>query len=279
VIQYEVRDPERGLLTLNDREMIHVSGMSWPGELKGMAPLEAALHMVGAGLGAQEFAERFYGQGFSAAGIVEVPGDLEPEDAKQLKHDFARMNGGLKKAHLPAVLTNGAKWAPSTVSPEQAQFLETRQFTVSDIARFFRVPPHMVGDVEKSTSWGTGIEQQGIGFVTYTLTPWLERLEQAYTRRMLDMGRQERAFAKFNVNGLMRGDAKTRMEAYSVAIQNGWMNADDVNALEDRPPLPDGHGQTYYVQGALRPVDEPYHAPTSPSPDVPPSPDDEESTP
>src|SRR5690606_40850407 len=106
------------------------------------------------------------------------------EQAKELKQDFARRNSGLRNAHLPAVLTGGAKWNQTTVSPEQAQFLESRKFTVAEVARFFRVPPHMISDVERETSWGTGIEQQGIGFVTYTLRPWLERLEQAYTRHL-----------------------------------------------------------------------------------------------
>src|SRR5690606_2049369 len=114
----------------------------------------------------------------------------------------------------------------------------------------------MISDVERETSWGTGIEQQGIGFVTYTLRPWIERLEQAYSRHLLMF--DQRAFCKFNVNGLIRGDFKTRMEGYQAAINGGWMCADDIRRLEDEPPLPDGLGQKFYVQGALRPVDEPY---------------------
>lgn len=255
-IEYEVRDPNIGMVTLSRAEMFHISAMSWPGEIAGIAPLEAARHMLGAGLGAQEFAERFYGQGMNQAGVVEVPGDLAPEQARQLKQDFAARNSGLRKAHLPAVLTGGARYNPTTVSPEQAQFLESRQFSVAEIARFFRVPPHMIGDVDRETSWGTGIEQQGIGFVTYTLRPWIERLEQAYSRHLLMF--DQRAFCKFNVNGLIRGDFKTRMEGYQAAINGGWMCADDIRRLEDEPPLPDGLGQKFYVQGALRPVDEPY---------------------
>lgn len=255
-ITYDVSDPRHGQLTLTRAEMFHVPALSWPGELRGIAPLEAARHMLTAGLGAQEFAERFYAQGFSAAGVVEVPGDLTIEQARELKQDFGRMNGGVRRSHLPAVLTQGAQWKTSRVTPEQAQFLETRRFSVMEIARFFRVPPHMIGDVERSTSWGSGIEQQGIAFVTHTLLPWLSRLEQAYTRHLLMFERG--AFAKFNVAGLMRGDFKSRMDGYATAIANGLMCADDVRALEDQPPLPDGLGQTFYVQGALRPVDEPY---------------------
>jgi HK97 family phage portal protein len=267
-VVYEVTDPERGPLTLNRAQMFHVPGMSWPGELRGMAPLEAARHMLGAGLAAQEFAERYYGQGMHQSGVVEVPGDLTQEQAKDLKGDFQRMAGGLRKAHLPAVLTGGAQWKPSICTPEQAQFLQSRAFSVSEIARFFRVPPHLIGDMEKSTSWGTGIEQQGIGFVTYTLGPWLERLEQAYTRHMLLLGPGSRAFAKFNVNGLLRGDFKTRNEGYAIGRNWGWLNADDVRALEDMPPLPDGQGQEYLVPLNMRPADQPPQPPTPPTPEL-----------
>jgi HK97 family phage portal protein len=258
---------------LGQDEMFHVAGMSWPGEICGISPLEAARQMIGTGLGAQEFAQRYYGQGFSAPGFVEVPGDFTPEQAKDLKEDVTRSWGGSRRAHLPGVLTGGATWKPSTFSPEQAQFLETRQYSVSDIARFFRVPPHMIGDVEKSTSWGTGIEEQGIGYVTYTLGPWIGRLEQAYTRWLIQEGGQPSAFAQFNVNALLRGNFKTRMEGYAVGRNWGWLSADDVNALEDRPPLPDGLGKEYLVPGNMRPAGEPY-APQEQEPPAAPAVDD-----
>lgn len=267
-VVYDVHDPERlGTVTLTGADMFHIPGLSWPGNLCGVPPLEAARQMLGAGLGAQEFAERFYGQGFSAAGVVEVPGDLSLEQARELKRDFSRMNSGVRKSHLPAVLTGGAAWKPSTVTPEQAQFLETRQFAVSEIARFFRVPPHMIADVENSTSWGTGIEQQSIGFVTYTLRPWLTRLEQAYSRHLLP-ARPAGSFAKFNVNGLQRGDFKSRQDAYAVGRQWGWLSADDVRTLEDEPPLPDGQGGGEYIVPAnFRPAGQ---EPPAPQPAVPP---------
>lgn len=264
-IEYEVQDENGRTAKLNQLEMFHIPAMSWPGHIRGMAPLEAARHMLGANLGAQEFAERYYGQGFTAAGIVEYPGDLQPTQAKELKQDFQRMTGGLRKSSLPAVLTNGATWKPSTVSPEQAQFLETRGFGVTEVARFFRCPPHRIADVERSTSWGSGLEEENIAFVMFTLASWIGRLEQGYSRRILTFGQQAAAAAKFNVNGLMRGRFKDRMEAYAIGVNNGFMCADDINALEDRPPLPNGLGGKFYVQGALRPVDEPYR-PETPAP-------------
>ena len=268
-IEYEVRDEHGQTITLDQTQMFHVPGMSWPGQIRGMSPLEAARRMLSTGLGAQEFAERFYGQGFSSPGFVEVPGDFTTEQAKDLKADILRMTGGLKRSHLPGVLTGGAKFASSTVTPEQAQFLESRGFSVTEIARFFRCPPHLISDVEKSTSWGTGIEEQNIGFVTYTLRPWLERLEQAYSRHMLSLGSQRDAFVKFNVDGLLRGDFKSRQEGYAVGRMWGYLNADDVNAYEDRPPLPDGLGQEYLVPMNMRPAGEPVPAADPPSEDPP----------
>lgn len=254
-VVYDVRDPDRPGLgaTLTEFDMFHVPAFSWPGDLEGISPLEAARRMIGAGLAAQEFAERYFGQGLHAAGVIEVEGELELEQARELKQDFQRLHGGLRRSHLPAVLTSGAKWRPLSVTPEQAQFLESRKFSVTEVARWYRVPPHLIGDVERSTSWGTGIEEQGIGFVTYTLRPWLEKLEQAFTKHLLPPP----AFVKFNANGLLRGDFTRRMEGYATARQWGWMSADDIRALEDLPPLPDGAGEEYLVPVNMRPAGEP----------------------
>jgi HK97 family phage portal protein len=271
-IKYAVTTDDGDIKTLDQSEMFHIAGMSWPGELRGMSPLEAARKMIGTGIGAQDFAHRYYGQGFSAPGFVEVPGDFTPEQAKDLKDDVTRSWAGNKRAHLPGVLTGGASWKPATFSPEQAQFLETRQYSVSDIARFFRVPPHMIGDVEKSTSWGTGIEEQGIGYVTYTLGPWLGRLEQAYTRWLIQEGGQPNAFAQFNVNALLRGNLAARYEAYAVGRNWGWLSADDILALEDRPPLPEGKGTEYLVPLNMRVAGEPIPEPKAPEAQEPPAP-------
>ena len=243
-VLYEVTAEDGTRRTLGPMEMFHVQAFSLPGQLKGVPPLEMARNMIGAGLAGQEYGERFFAQGLGAAGVIEVPGDLTIEQARELKSDFAKANTGLRKQHLPPVLTAGAKWAQLSISPEQAQFLESRQFSVAEVARFYGVPPHMIGDVERSTSWGTGIEQQGIGFVTYTLMPWLERLEQAYTRHLLF---RPGGFVKFNVSGLLRADLKTRMEAHAIGRQWGWRSADEVRAFEDERPLPDGLGQSYMV--------------------------------
>lgn len=246
-VVYHLRDGA-STLRLSSSDMFHIPAFAWPGELRGVSPLEHARRVIGLGLASHEFAERFYGQGMNQSGVIETQDDLTVEQARELKADFSRANGGLAKSHLPAVLVR-AKWAPMTVTPEQAQFLESRKYSTAEIARWFRVPPHLIGDVDRSTSWGTGIEEQNIGFVTYGIRHWLERLELAWTKHLL-LDPEE--FVKFNVDGLLRGDQKSRFEAYGVARQWGWMSADDVRAKEDLAPLPEGQGSEYLVPLNMR---------------------------
>ena len=146
------------------------------------------------------------------------------------------------------------KYTPISVSPEQAQFLETRKFQVGEIARIFRIPPHMIGDLEKSSF--SNIEQQSLEFVKYTLDPWVIRWEQALTKTLLAAREKPSVFVKFNVEGLLRGDYQSRMEGYSVARQNGWMSANDIRELEnlDRIDEVDG-GDLYLVNGNMLPLD------------------------
>ena len=229
--------------------VLHIKGHRQPGALKGASPIERARQAIGLGLVTEEFGARFFGQGSHAGGVIEVDGPLNQDVVDRLKAGWEQHHSGPGKAHRPGVLTDGAKWKQMTIDPEHAQFLETRKFQVSEIARLFRVPPHMIGDVEKSTSWGTGIEQQGIGFVTYTLRSHLERVEQRLSQ-LLPPGE----FVKFNVNGLLRGDAKTRFEAYAVGRQWGWLSVDDIRRMEDQPPLPNGAGAQYLTPLNMEPA-------------------------
>lgn len=146
------------------------------------------------------------------------------------------------------------KYTPISVSPEQAQFLETRKFQLNEIARIFRIPPHMIGDLEKSSF--SNIEQQSLEFVKYTLDPWVIRWEQAITKTLLNPREKQQLFVKFNVEGLLRGDYQSRMEGYAVARQNGWMSANDIRELEnlDRIDQADG-GDLYLVNGNMLPLD------------------------
>lgn len=249
-VLYDVTSQRGEQETFTEFEMFHIPARNWPGQIAGISPLEAARRVIGTGLSAQEFAERYFGQGLHTAGIVEVPGDVTPEQARELKEDFQRKHSGLRRSHMPAVLTGGASWKAQSVTPEQAQFLESRKFSVAEIARWYRVPPHLISDVEKSTSWGTGIEEQNIGFVQHTLRPWLELIEQAITRHLL----RPPAFARFNVDGLLRADFAKRTQGYALGRQWGWLSANDIHEKEDMPPIEGG--DTYLVPMNLRPLDE-----------------------
>jgi HK97 family phage portal protein len=156
---------------------------------------------------------------------------------KRTQRSWISSHGGRRR---PAVLSGGFKWKPITITPEESQFLQTREHQSLEACQMLRVPPHMVGIVDKSTSWGTGIEQQSIGYVTYTLRSWLTRIEG-----QMDRVSPRGQFTRFNVDALLRGDIKARYDAYMVAINSGFANPDEVRALEDMPPIPGGAGQKF----------------------------------
>ena len=161
--------------------------------------------------------------------------------------------GGSSNSGKIAVLEEGMKYTPISISPEQAQFLETRKFQINEIARIFRVPPHLVGELEHSRS--STIEQQSLEFVKYTLDPWVVRWEQSIQRSLLLPAEKQKYFVKFNVEGLLRGDYQSRMSGYATARQNGWMSANDIRELEnlDRISEEDG-GDLYLVNGNMLPL-------------------------
>lgn len=247
-----------------DGELLHFRGLTLPGEVMGLSPIEQAKQAIGLGLVTEKFGASFFGRGQTVSGVIEVPGNIEPEFADSVRQYWVKTHGGVDRSHYPAILSGGAKFNTISIPPEQAQFLETRSFQVSEIARIFGVPPHMVGDVEKTTSWGTGIEQQSIGFVVYSLQPWLVRMEQTMNG-MLPRGQ----FVKWNVNGLLRGDIKSRFEAYSIGRQNGWLSANEIRELEDLVPVRkkgmDGYLQPLNMQ-EVGAKPEPAPAPTEEAP-------------
>jgi len=172
------------------------------------------------------------------------------KDPKRVRESWNAVYQGSTNAHRIAVLEEGMKFQAIGIPPEQAQFLETRKFQINEIARIFRVPPHMVGDLEKSSF--SNIEQQSLEFVKYTLDPWVARWEQAIQKALLLPSEKRTYFAKFNVDGLLRGDYQSRMNGYSVGRQNGWLSANDIRELEDmnRIPAEDG-GDLYLINGNM----------------------------
>jgi HK97 family phage portal protein len=254
-LQYHVHDEEgRSAVLSRNVDILHIPGFSRPGSAVGLSPIEYAKQAIGLGLATEEFGSRYFAQGSMPSVALESDSKLDPDMVKRVAIGYQKAHGGLKKSHLPVVLEGGLKAKPLTIPNDQAQFLETRGFQRSDIASFFRVPPHMIGDVERSTSWGSGIEQQSIGFVVYSLRTWIERIEQAATALFPP---ESRAFMKFNVDGLLRGDMKSRYEAYQIAVNNGWKSVDEIRALEDDPPLPDGKGKGYRQPLNMGPVGDP----------------------
>jgi HK97 family phage portal protein len=219
-----------------DREdVVHIMGMGMPEAPTGMSVIAYARQSIGLGLAAEEFGARFFGEGAHMTGVVEIDADLDVGRARQIKENFSASHSGLKNSHTVGVLSGGAKWKPISVSPEDAQFLGTRAAQNLDIAMIFGVPPHMLGQVDKTTSWGTGIEQQGLGFLAYTLSSWLGRFEDAFSAML-----PKPQSARFNADALLRTDTAGRYAVYTAARSTGIMTVNEIRALENYAPIDGG---------------------------------------
>lgn len=223
-------------------DIVHLMGMSYPESATGMSVLTYARNSIGLGLAAEEFGAKFFGQGAHMSGIVQVPGDLDKERARQLKESFTASHAGLQNSHTVGILSGGAEWKPISVSPEDAQFLGTRAAQNLDIAMLFGVPPHMLGQVDRTTSWGTGIEQQSLGFLRYTVSDWTGCFEDAWSAML-----PRPQVARFNVDALLRTDTAGRYAVYTQARNAALMTIDEIRALENLAPLPDGKGADPYA--------------------------------
>lgn len=228
--------------------ILHVRGLGGDG-WTGYAPLTLLRQAMGMTIAAAEYGARLFSNGAKPGGVLQTAGTLNPEVAKRMKESWEAAHRGLSQAHRIAVLEQGVTWQQVGINPDDAQFLETRKFQVAEICRIFRVPPHMVADVERSTSWGTGIEQQQIGFLQFSLMPWLVAWEQALARDLLTLQGWSTHQIRFVVDGLLRADIKTRYEAYQIARLNGVLSANEWRALEDQAPV-DGTGGSDYWRPA-----------------------------
>ena len=238
------------LVRLQPSDVLHIPGLGFDG-LVGYSPIAMAKNAIGMAIACEEYGAKFFANGAAPGGVLEHPGTIK--DPQRVRESWQSTFGGSGNANKIAVLEEGMKYTPIGISPEQAQFLETRKFQINEIARIFRVPPHMVGDLEKSSF--SNIEQQSLEFVKYTLEPWLVRWEQSIQRALFSPEEKKRYFAKFNVEGLLRGDYASRMSGYATARQNGWMSANDIRELEnlDRIPTEDG-GDLYLINGNMLPL-------------------------
>ena len=240
------------VVKLNSTDVLHIPGLGFDG-LVGYSPIAMAKNAIGLSIAAEEYGSKFYANGAAPSGVLEHPGTLK--DPTKVRESWTQTFGGSHNSHKVAVLEEGMKYTPISISPNEAQFLETRKFQINEIARIFRVPPHMVGDLEKSSF--SNIEQQSLEFVKYTLDPWVSRWEQAMVRSLLSKDDKKKYFIKFNVDGLLRGDYQSRMNGYSIGIQNGFMSPNDVRELENLDLIPDEEGgNTYMVNGNMMPITE-----------------------
>jgi HK97 family phage portal protein len=239
-----------GNVILMPRDVLHIPGLGFDG-LVGYSPIAMAKNAIGMAIACEEYGAKFFANGAAPSGVLEHPGTIK--DPKKVREAWQSQFGGSSNAGRVAVLEEGMKYTPISISPEQAQFLETRKFQINEIARIFRIPPHMVGDLEKSSF--SNIEQQSLEFVKYTLDPWVIRWEQSLMRALLSNEEKKQYFIKFNLEGLLRGDYESRMKGYSIGRQNGWMSANDIRELEnlDRISREDG-GDLYLVNGNMLPL-------------------------
>lgn len=235
---------------LTPYNVLHIPGLGFDG-LVGYSPIAMAKNAIGMAIACEEYGAKFFANGAAPSGVLEHPGVIK--DPQKVREAWQSQFGGSQNANKIAVLEEGMKYTPISISPEQAQFLETRKFQINEIARIFRVPPHMVGDLEKSSF--SNIEQQSLEFVKYTLDPWVMRWEQSLSCALFTEEEKKTLFFKFNVEGLLRGDYQSRMNGYATARQNGWMSANDIRELENMDKIPaEQGGDLYLINGSMLPM-------------------------
>lgn len=238
---------EYGNIKLKAEDVLHIPGLGFDG-LIGYSPIAMAKNAVGMTLACEEYGASFFANGANPGGVLEHPGVLK--DPSKVRESWNSVYRGVSNAHKIAVLEEGMKYQQIGIPPEEAQFLETRKFQINEIARLYRIPPHMVGDLDKSSF--SNIEQQSLEFVKYTLDPWVIRWEQSLQGSLLLPGEKGKYFIKLNVDGLLRGDYQSRMNGYAVGRQNGWFSANDIREMENMNPIPDEEGgNLYLINGAM----------------------------
>ncbi len=248
----EIKNNKTNVVYLRRSDVLHIPGLGYDG-IVGYSPIALAKNTIGMAIACEEYGAKFFANDASPSGILEHPGILN--DPEKLRKSWNEMFSGSGNSHKIAVLEEGLQFKNISVSPNEAQFLETRQFQLNEIARIFRVPPHMIGDLERSTF--SNIEEQSLEFVKYTLAPWISRWEQSLKKALLNESEKKDYFIQFNVDGLLRGDYQSRMNGYSIGIQNGFLSVNDVRSFENMDLLPDSSGgNEYLVNGTMTKLSE-----------------------
>jgi HK97 family phage portal protein len=250
-LYYWYERPDHSFEWISGDRIWHLRGLGSDG-LWGYSPIQLMKNSLGISLATEEFAGRFFGNGAQLSGVLKHPGVLGDDAFDRIQDSWGDRYGGLSNAHKTAILEEGMEYQQISIPPEDAQFLQTRQFQITEVARMLRIPPHMIGDLTRSTN--NNIEQQSIDFVTNTIRPWLVRWEQSIQKNLMLSSQRSRYFAEFLVDGLLRGDAKTRHDTYSIGRQNGYYSANDVRMMENLNPIPDG--DMYLVPLNMTPADQ-----------------------
>lgn len=247
---FKVTDDAGKQHTLTSRDIMHIPGLGYDG-ITGVSPVRMAAQSIGIALAAEKYGAKLFGSGNLLSGILQTEQRLQASDAQRLQNRWSQMVGGMDRAHGVAVLDSGAKFQSLTMPNDDAEMLSTRQFQVPEIGRFFGVPPFLLMDTVHSTSWGTGLEQQAQGWVTFDLHPtWLAPTEQRITKELIPNG----TYAKYSVQGLLRGDSAARAAFYTSLWGMGVLSPDEIRELEDRPPIPGGKGKAYYQPANFVPL-------------------------
>lgn len=255
-IYYRVTDSQGGQAVYDKADILHVPSLGFDG-LRSPSPITyAAREAIGTSIAAEEFSARFFSQGSTHDIALKTARDLKPSDADNLRASYIAKYGGAKNSRAPLILTGGLEVEKLSITPQDAALLPTRLFGVEEICRVIGVPPFMVGATDKTTSWGSGVEQMGIGFVKYTLRRHLTPIEQEFNRKLWP--NREKYFVEYNTAALERGDYKTRMEGYRIGVgragEPGWMTPNEVRRLENMEPI-DGGEKLHTGEG--KPADTP----------------------
>lgn len=226
---------DHGAYVVSEEGMRHITELRKPGQLRGVSRVDELKETLGLTGALEQFAARFFGSGSTTSGVIEIPGDLNAEQAARIQDGWEQAHRGLRRAHRPSILSGGAKFQKIGVDPNEAQMLESRQFAVESLARAFRIPPHMLQVTRPGAMSYASVEENARQFVTFTLLPYIAKIEEAYSTLLPD-----RVFLRFNVDGLLRGSLQDRYQAYSIGTQAGFLSINDIHRLEDMTPVAGG---------------------------------------
>ncbi|MBU2548373.1 MAG: phage portal protein [Proteobacteria bacterium] len=237
-VVYAYTKPDGQQVQVSSQRVLHLRDMSFTSGVMGTSRVNQCCDCIGLARATEEYGSRFFSNNARPGGILTTEKHLTPESKARLKEQWESAHASLSNAHRVAVLEDGLQWTQIGMTSQDAQFLETRRFQIKDIARIFGVPLHMLGDNEHNTY--NNAEHQSMEFVAFTVRPWLVRWEQTLQESLLSESDRKRFFIEFNVDGLLRGDAKSRFESYALGRQHGWLSVNDVRRLENMDPVSGG---------------------------------------